>query len=189
MIQNWRNGSVLLALMLAGCGGATDKPAENASSSSESGSCAPGEVKEAGECVPVGGSSGSSSSSSSSSSGSSESASTGGGSTESAGAKVPYDKDNVHMVLKRAAVQVKMNCGAATDSNGKAAGPWGDTKVSVTLGRNGHVHGVTIPAPFDGQPTGRCAVLAFENLIFPPYPAPADVTVDWDIQIVKPGGK
>ena len=184
MIQN---RLLLVALVLAGCGGATDKPAEDATSesgkSASSDTCPAGETKEGGECVPTGGGSGSSGSSGSSSSSTSASSTSG----ESAGPKTPYDKDNVDMVLNRAAMQVKRNCGAATDDSGKANGPFGQTKVSVTLGRNGHVHGVTIPDPYDGTPTGKCAVLSFKGLIFPPYAAPADVTVEWDVDIEKPG--
>ncbi len=102
------------------------------------------------------------------------------------GPKTPYDKDAVEIVLRRAANQVKANCGAATDDNGKATGPFGQTKMSVTLGRNGHVRDVSIPSPYDGKPVGSCAVKAFENLIFPPYAAPADSVVEWDVELVKP---
>ena len=79
--------------------------------------------------------------------------------------------------------------GASTDENGKAAGPWGTTKASVRLGRNGHVRGVEVPAPYGDKPVGTCVVHAFQNLVFPPYAAPADVVVDWDVEIVKPAGK
>jgi hypothetical protein len=103
-----------------------------------------------------------------------------------AGPKKPYDK-STEVVLNRAARQVKANCGSATDDDGKANGPWGKTKVSVTLGRNGHSRDVSVPAPFDGKPTGRCAVQAFKSLTFPPYAAPNDVIVDWDVEIVQPG--
>jgi hypothetical protein len=114
-------------------------------------------------------------------------AGTGGGdATPAAGGKTPYDK-STEVVLNRAARQVKANCGSATDDDGKASGPWGKTKVSVTLGRNGHSRDVTIPAPFDGKPTGRCAIQAFKSLTFPPYAAPNDVIVDWDVEIVQPG--
>jgi hypothetical protein len=56
----------------------------------------------------------------------------------------------------------------------------------VNLGHNGHSKGATIPEPFDGKPTGRCAVQAFNNLTFPPW-AGADTTVDWEIEIPQPG--
>ena len=100
--------------------------------------------------------------------------------------KTAYDKDAVELVLKRAAAMVKSSCGAATDENGKANGPWGTTKASVRLGRNGHVRGVDVPALYADKPVGTCIVHAFQNLIFPPYAAPADVTVDWDVELVKP---
>ena len=197
MIQN-RWYCILVPLVLAGCGGGTDKPAEDANSTqAKSGDCAWGEVREGGECVPTGEGT---SSHYSSSSGSSSGSASGSGSdtpattntsttttTAPSGPKTPYDKDSVEIVLRRAALQVKNNCGAATDDSGKPSGPWGQTKVSVTLGRNGHVRDVTIPDPYDGKPTGRCALLAFKGLIFPPYAAPMDVTVDWDVDIEKRG--
>ena len=174
-------------LVLTGCYGGGDTENKGAQNPSDtSGGCAPGMIKESGECVPVGGTP------DQGGSGGSTTSSGGGTATPtdtSGGAKVPYDKDNVAMVMTRAAAMVKSSCGAATDDSGQATGPWGTTKVSVTLGRNGHVHGVTIPDPYEGKPTGHCAELAFKNLIFPPYAAPADVTVDWDVEIVKPAGK
>lgn len=97
-----------------------------------------------------------------------------------------YDKEGTEVVLKRAARQVKDNCGHAKDDTGKAAGPWGKTKVSVKLGHNGHSKGATVGAPFDGKPTGKCAVAAFANLTFPPWSGP-DEMVDWDVEIPQPG--
>jgi hypothetical protein len=93
-----------------------------------------------------------------------------------------YDKEETEIVLKRAARQVKDNCGAAKDENGKATGPFGKTSVSVTLGHNGHTRTVTIPAPFEGKPTGKCATQAFANLMFPPWSGP-DVVVEWEVEI------
>ena len=87
--------------------------------------------------------------------------------------------------MKRAARQVKANCGSATGSDGKAAGPWGTGTVMVTLGHNGHTKGATVGAPFDGQPPGRCAIQAFSNLTFPPWGG-EDTTVSWDIEIPQP---
>lgn len=100
---------------------------------------------------------------------------------------VTYDKEAVELVLKRAARQVKANCGAATDEEGKATGPWGKTSVTVKLGHNGHSQGATIGAPYDGKPVGRCATQAFAILQFPPF-AGGDTTVDWPIEIVAPAG-
>jgi hypothetical protein len=88
--------------------------------------------------------------------------------------------------LKRAARQVKANCGSATDDEGKATGPWGRTKASVVLGRNGRVKQVSVPEPYDGKPVGICVVHAFEKLVFPPYAGSSDVSVDWDIDITAP---
>ncbi len=96
-----------------------------------------------------------------------------------------WDKESTEISLKRAARQVKDNCGAAKDANGKATGPWGPTKVSINLGHNGHAKGATVPAPYDGTPPGKCAVQAFSNLTFPPW-AGADIVVDWDVELVQP---
>lgn len=96
-----------------------------------------------------------------------------------------YDREATEVVLKRAARQVKENCGHATDENGKAVGPWGKATVQVTLGANGHSKGTTVPAPFQGKPTGNCLEKAFANLTFPPW-AGSDTQVDWEVEIVEP---
>jgi len=134
-----------------------------------------------------------------SSSSSSSSSSAGDGTSSSSKAAPPveehakqrsdeYDKEATEVVLKRAARQVKANCGAATDENGKASGPWGKTTIQIALGRNGHSKGVTVPAPYQGKPTGNCVEKAFSNLTFPPW-AGADTTVDWEIELAPPGAK
>jgi hypothetical protein len=178
---------------VAGCG-AGGKGADSP------GNCPDGTVLSGSDCVPA--SAGSGHSSGDSSSSSSDTASGGGSSsggnseasspppdpTPSApsGGKTPYDKDSVEIELKRASRQVKANCGSATDDNGTASGPWGKTSAAVTLGRNGHIKDVTIPAPYDGQPDGLCAVNAFKKIQFPPYASSSDVVVQWDIEFVKP---
>jgi hypothetical protein len=96
-----------------------------------------------------------------------------------------YDRKTLEVALKRAARQVKANCGAATDENGAATGPRGKTTVTVKLGHNGHTKGGTVPAPFDGKSTGRCAVQAFSNLIYAPFGG-GDTDVDWPVEVVKP---
>jgi hypothetical protein len=96
-----------------------------------------------------------------------------------------YDRGSIEVVLKRAARQVKANCGAATDDDGHASGPWGKAVVTVKLGHNGHSKGGTIAAPFDGKATGNCAAKAFVNLIYEPF-AGSDTDVDWPVEIVKP---
>jgi hypothetical protein len=100
---------------------------------------------------------------------------------------VPYDKESVEIGLKRAARQVKANCGATTDEEGKATGPWGKTTVTVKIGHNGHSQGATIGAPYDSKPVGKCVVQAFAILTFPPF-AGGDTTVDWPVEIVQPAG-
>jgi hypothetical protein len=107
-------------------------------------------------------------------------------SSASSSGKTPYDRDAVEVQLKRAARQVKANCGSATDDDGKATGPWGSTKASVVLGRNGRVKQVSVPSPYDGKPVGVCVVHAFEKLVFPPYAGSSDASVDWDIEIKPP---
>jgi len=97
-----------------------------------------------------------------------------------------YDKEATEVVLKRAARQVRDNCGQAKDENGKAVGPWGTATIMVQLGHNGHSKGTTIPAPFEGKPTGNCIEKAFTNLTFPPWGG-ADAEVAWEVEIVEPG--
>jgi hypothetical protein len=97
-----------------------------------------------------------------------------------------YDKEATEMVLKRAARQVKDNCGAAKDDNGKAVGPWGKTTVQVALGHNGHSKGTTVPSPYQGKPTGNCVEKAFTNLTYPPWNGP-DSQLDWEVELVEPG--
>jgi hypothetical protein len=102
---------------------------------------------------------------------------------------VPYDKDSVEVELKRGARQVKANCGAATDDDGHASGPWGKTLASITLGRNGHVKQVSVPAPYDGKPAALCIAHSFDKIQFPPYAADADAVVSWNVELVKPKGR
>jgi len=92
----------------------------------------------------------------------------------------------VEAQLKRAARQVKSGCGSASDDEGHQTGPWGTTKASVVLGRNGHIKQVTVPSPYDGKPVGVCVINAFKKIQFPPYAGSSDVVLDWDIEIVQP---
>ena len=190
---------LVLSILASGCGGGagSDETAKNPSS----GDCPAGMTKEGGECVapsnesgPNTGSSSASSSGSGSSSGSASTSGSGSASGSGSGAsgtpteeKTPYDKYEVNVVLTRASNQVKNNCGAATDDTGKATGPWGTAKVTITLGRNGRVHGVSVPDPYNGKPVGTCIEHAFQYVIFPPYAAPADVTVDREVELHPPG--
>ena len=96
-----------------------------------------------------------------------------------------YDRAALEVTLKRAARQVKSNCGGATNDEGGVDGPWGNTTFTVKLGHNGHSKGGTIPAPYNGKPTGNCVVKAFTNLIYAPF-AGDDTDVDWPVEIVKP---
>lgn len=100
--------------------------------------------------------------------------------------KDQYDKEATEMVLRRAARQVKDNCGAAKDDNGKAIGPWGNATVMVQLGHNGRSKGITVPDPYKGKPTGNCVEKAFTNLTFPPWQG-ADAEVSWEVELLEPG--
>lgn len=96
-----------------------------------------------------------------------------------------YDKEATEIVLKRSARQVKENCGATKDEDGKANGPWGKLQIQIALGHNGHSKGVTVPEPYAGKAVGRCIEKAFANLTFPPW-AGADATVPVDVELVQP---
>jgi hypothetical protein len=96
-----------------------------------------------------------------------------------------YDKEATEVVLKRAARQVKDNCGSAKDEDGKAPGPWGKTQVTVNLGHGGRSKGASVPSPYDSVPAGRCILQAFSNLTYPPWRG-ADASVDWEVELVKP---
>ncbi|MBV9948787.1 MAG: hypothetical protein JOZ69_18205 [Myxococcales bacterium] len=100
-----------------------------------------------------------------------------------------YDKEAVDAQLKRAAKQIKDNCGSASDDDGNKTGPWGQTSATIVLGRNGHVSDVTVPAPYSGKPVGECVVRSFKKIQFPPYAGPSDVSVNWDIVIAQPKHK
>jgi hypothetical protein len=185
---------------LAGCAGG--KPADSP------GGCPKDTVQKGDDCLPSddkGGTakkdedswSGPSSGGSKSDDGPSASGSSGGGSGSSGGGgdtssssgssgKAPYDKEAVDTQLKVAARQIKGNCGAATDENGTAGGPWGKLTAQITLGRNGHVKTVTVPPEYDGKPVGTCIVHAFQKLVFPPYAASTESTVPYDIEVTKP---
>lgn len=97
-----------------------------------------------------------------------------------------YDKEGTEVALKRAARQVKDNCGQAKDENGKAVGPWGKVTIQVNLGANGHSKGTTVPPPYQGKPVGTCIERSFMNLSFPPWSG-SDTQVDWEVELIEPG--
>ena len=99
-----------------------------------------------------------------------------------------YDKDATEIVIKRAARQVKENCGAAKGDDGKASGPWGKATLQIQLGKNGHSKGVTVPAPYQGKPVGNCVEKAFANLTFPPWGG-SDTEVSWEVELVNPAAE
>ena len=180
-----RTITIAAALALVACGGGgkhADSP----------GNCPDGTVLKGEDCVPSGDESSPSGSSGGSSKGGDDgekpSGSSGGGGGEepAAGGKTAYDKEAVDVQLKRASRQVKANCGTATDDEGKATGPWGSTKASVVLGRNGHVKQVTVPAPYDGKPVGICVVHAFQKSSSRPTPARATSSSTGTSRITEP---
>jgi hypothetical protein len=183
-------GALASVLVLVGCGG-------GARQADSPGTCPNGTVLRGDDCVPPEAASpqGASRSAQSDkdetdeSSPSAPAASSQGGDDSSGGGssgKTAYDRDAVEAELKRAAREVKASCGSATDDDGKATGPWGQTKASIVLGRNGHVKRVTVPDPYNGKPVGACIEHAFGRIVFPPYAAPSDAVVDWDIELVPP---
>jgi hypothetical protein len=97
-----------------------------------------------------------------------------------------YDKEATDVPLKRAARQVKDNCGQAKDDTGKATGPWGKVTIQLMLGHNGHSKEVTVPPPYADKAVGRCIEKAFTNLTFPPW-AGADTQVTQEVELVEPG--
>ncbi len=63
-----------------------------------------------------------------------------------------------------------------------------DTKASVTLvfANDGHVKSLTVEAPYDENPVGKCVQRALNAVIVPAYQG-AEHTVDWQIDLT--GGK
>jgi hypothetical protein len=115
------------------------------------------------------------------------SAATGTSDTTAAPAAGPSSgpHNEAEISLKRAARQVKANCGAAKDADGKAPGPFGKTTVSIVLGRNGHSKNVTLDSSYDGKPAGNCILQAFKNLTYAPW-AGADASTTWEVELVQP---
>ncbi|MDB4942929.1 MAG: hypothetical protein JWP97_2463 [Labilithrix sp.] len=121
----------------------------------------------------------------------STSSGSGGGATVNEGAtrnQNQYDKESTEIAVKRAARQVKDNCGAAKDDAGKATGPWGKVTIQLALGHNGHSKGTTVPAPFQGKPVGNCIERAFTNLTFAPW-AGTDTEITWEVELVQPAAE
>jgi hypothetical protein len=177
-------GAVVLA-GVAACGGGGGKGADSP------GTCPDGTVLKGSDCVPAGSgpdSTGGEAPASKAPKPDPDLASGGAApaSDTPSGGGASYDKDAVEIELKRAGRQVKANCGAATNDDGAATGPWGKTTASVTLGRNGHVKQVTLPPTYDGKAVGLCVVHAFQKIQFPPYGGSVDVVVDREVELVKP---
>ncbi len=187
-------------LVLVACGGGA-KQADSPPT------CPEGTVLNGSDCLPAGTPSDSSAGSGSGSSGASSSSddapapkkkhksdddSAGGGgagdsTASSAGSSgTPYDKDEIESKMRRSAKQIKANCGSATDDEGKATGPWGTLKATITLGRNGHVKDVSVPDPYNGKPVGTCVSRQLMKLVYPPYAGSADASIEWEFELVKP---
>ncbi len=175
-------------LCLTACGSGAKKPASDATSTPADEGAPKWDSSSESASAPS--SSGSSGSSSSGGSDTPSTAPTTGGSVANMQAPKQrsgdvYDKEHTDIVLKRAARQVKENCGSSKDEDGKAPGPWGKVSAAVVLGHNGHSKGVTVGPPYEGTPGGRCILQAFSNLTFPPWSGP-DTTVNWDLELVQP---
>ncbi|HZU83811.1 MAG TPA: hypothetical protein VE987_12880 [Polyangiaceae bacterium] len=169
-------------LALAACGGGG-----GAKEASSPGTCPDGTVLSGEDCLPES-AAGSKSGAAGSAKASPPEDSTGSGGASSSGGAA-YDKDAVDVQLKRAAKQVRDNCGSASDEDGNKTGPWGSTTATLVLGRNGHIADVTVPAPYSGKPVGDCVVRSFKKIQFPPYAGSSDVTVTWDVEIKEPKSK
>jgi hypothetical protein len=176
-------------LALSACGGGkqaqapTTCPDGTVLSGEDCVSASPGEAKPSGEAKA---------SSEDSSKGSAKgppASAPGGTSGDSEVSTSSYDKEAVEAQLKRAAKQVRANCGSASDEEGAKTGPWGSTTATIVLGRNGHIREVTVPAPYSGKPVGECVVNSFRKIQYPPYNAARDASINWDIQIVEPKQK
>ncbi len=191
-----RVGLAVIAVGLMACGG-PPKQADDASSqpkSEDEGAPKWDSSSTTASNPPSSGSSSSGDSSSSSgdtaaSGASPNGSSTSSGTTDTSAAAASTSQAGPHgeaeIALKRAARQAKANCGAAKDSDGKAAGPFGKTTVNIVLGRNGHSKNVTLDSSFDGKPAGRCIIQAFTNLTYAPW-AGADATTQWEVELVQP---
>jgi hypothetical protein len=188
MMRLMKTAVVGVALALAACGG-------GAKQADSPGSCPEGTVLRGSDCVPpeAGGESPGGDEpapkktahkkKADDDEGSGGGGGGGGGGGDTGGGS--YDKDAVEAQLKRAAKQIKSNCGSATDDEGKATGPWGTAHASIVLGRNGHVKDVSVPAPYDGKPVGICLARALQKIIFPPYAGSTDASIEWDFELVK----
>jgi DNA-binding NtrC family response regulator len=64
-----------------------------------------------------------------------------------------------------------------------------DHRPSITLGRNGHIKQVSVPAPYDGKPVGLCIAHSFDKIQFPPYAGDTDAVESWNVELVKPKGR
>lgn len=176
-------GSTWCLLALAACGGG-EKPAESP------GNCPEGTVLSGENCVPESAGGHKSSGDEDAPKGNTRGSTPNSFADSTSDSSGPgYDKEAVDAQLKRAAKQVQSNCGSASDDEGNKKGPWGATSATVTLGRNGHVAEVTVPAPYSGTPVGDCVVNSFKKIQFPPYAGASDASVTWDVQIVQPKHK
>lgn len=172
---------------LVACGSSKPPPAADPSADPASGARVDETPKWEGATNPTGNSSSASSSSASGSSGATGDPKPKGRDVQEGATRRSdqYDKEATEVVLKRAARQVKENCGAAKDDNGKATGPWGKANLQIQLGHNGRSKGITVPSPYQGKVTGNCIEKAFANLTYPPWGG-QDAQVDWEVELVQP---
>ena len=181
-------GAVCVALVISACGGDKKKAKDPTDEGPPPSANDETPKWEGASRVTDTGSSSSGSSGSGASTGSSGGARSSGGPVQESGPRRTdvYDKEATDIPLKRAARQVKDNCGQAKDDSGKATGPWGKVTIQVMLGHNGHSKEVTIPAPYSEKAVGRCIEMAFTNLTFPPWGG-ADTQISQEVELVEPG--
>ena len=96
-----------------------------------------------------------------------------------------YDKEATEVVIKRAARQVKENCGARRATTARRPARGARPRSRSSSEKNGHSKGVTVPAPYQGKPVGNCVEKAFTNLTFPPWGG-SDTEVSWEVELVNP---
>lgn len=101
-------------------------------------------------------------------------------------AEQTFDDEGVNLVVARATRQAQENCAKTRNAEGKLAGPWGTTKLTLALNHStGRVKDVFVDEAFDDTPTGRCIEGAFKLLIVSPWSG-KDVTIDRNITLNKP---
>ncbi len=90
-----------------------------------------------------------------------------------------FDKQQTMVSVHRGARQ------ASECAKIHADGPFGDVKVSLTIGSKGKIDDASVPPPFAGTAIGKCVETAFEHEMVPPWEGP-DEKLDADVSLQKP---